>query len=70
MAAALALAYGLTDEYHQTFVPGRAATLKDIIVDGIGAFSAALVLHLLAGHWSRMPWKSKHSAEVAQSAVR
>ncbi|MFQ6030331.1 MAG: VanZ family protein, partial [Dehalococcoidia bacterium] len=31
LAAVLALLYGLTDEYHQTFVPGRAATLKDIL---------------------------------------
>lgn len=32
-----ATAYGLSDEWHQTFVPGRDASVLDIVVDGIGA---------------------------------
>lgn len=32
-----AVAYGLTDEWHQSFVPGRDASVLDIMVDGIGA---------------------------------
>ncbi len=34
---ALALAYALSDEYHQTFVPGRNGNLFDVAVDGLGA---------------------------------
>jgi len=30
--------YGLSDEYHQSFVPGRYSSLGDIIADGLGAF--------------------------------
>jgi len=39
----LALLYGLSDEYHQTFVPGRNGTLLDVAVDGMGAGGAMLL---------------------------
>ena len=45
MAAAVAVAvlYGVTDEYHQTFVEGRDASGLDLLADGLGAlFAAAL----------------------------
>ena len=28
--------YGITDEYHQSFVPGCTASLHDLVADGIG----------------------------------
>lgn len=40
-AAALAALYGVTDELHQAFVPLRHAELSDLLVDAMGAFSAA-----------------------------
>ncbi|MBI4328946.1 MAG: VanZ family protein [Chloroflexi bacterium] len=36
-AFAVALLYGLSDELHQVFVPGRAASWEDILADAIGA---------------------------------
>lgn len=37
--------YACSDEYHQTFVPGRAGTLNDVFVDLAGvAFGLILVL--------------------------
>jgi VanZ family protein len=36
----LAAAYGLSDEYHQTFVPGRNGSLLDVAIDGMGACAA------------------------------
>ena len=39
----LAVLYGLSDEYHQTFVPGRNGTLWDVAVDGIGVCGAMLL---------------------------
>jgi len=33
----LAIAYAGTDEFHQTFVPGRSGELRDVCVDGAGA---------------------------------
>lgn len=43
MSAGLAVAYALSDEYHQTFVPGRTGRLFDLAIDGIGACSAMLL---------------------------
>lgn len=39
----LCLLYALSDEWHQSFVPGRAASLYDIAVDGLGAFVAGII---------------------------
>ncbi len=43
----LALLYALSDEYHQTFVPGRNGTLWDVGVDGIGVGVAMLLARWL-----------------------
>jgi VanZ family protein len=38
LAVALAVAYGISDEYHQTFVPGRQGNdLGDLTADTVGA---------------------------------
>ena len=42
VAMAVALAYAATDEWHQSFVPGRTATARDVAIDGIGIAVAAL----------------------------
>lgn len=38
----LTLVYAVTDEYHQSLVPGRTATLRDIGYDTLGASIAFL----------------------------
>lgn len=46
----LAVLYSATDEFHQSFVPGRSATIIDVLVfDNLGA---ALALFLHAG-WAK-----------------
>ena len=37
LAVGIAVLYAMTDEYHQTFVPGRKGTGIDILVDTAGA---------------------------------
>lgn len=47
-AWALCAVYALTDEWHQTFVPGRTAAWDDLVADGTGA-AAAVLLGWVAG---------------------
>ncbi len=35
-ASAIGLAYGIADELHQSLVPGRTASVGDVVLDGIG----------------------------------
>jgi len=42
IAIAVALGYAVSDEWHQSFVPGRTATPVDVAIDGIGIALAAL----------------------------
>ena len=45
---ALAVAYGISDEIHQLFVPGRFASVGDLVADSLGAaLGAGLVAYLL-----------------------
>jgi VanZ family protein len=53
MCAGLAVAYALSDEYHQTFVPGRNGTLLDVGVDSIGVSGAMLLDRWLADRRAR-----------------
>lgn len=36
--------YGITDEWHQTFIPGRNASVLDWVADSVGAMLAQLGL--------------------------
>src|SRR5262245_47281044 len=47
-AWALAAVYGFTDEFHQSFVPGRTPALDDWMADAYGAAFAILVVVALA----------------------
>ena len=42
LAWALAVLYAMTDEYHQTFVPGRNGWFGDVVIDAAGAYIALL----------------------------
>ncbi len=44
----IAAAYGLADEWTQTFVPGRSADVRDFLADVLGA-AAGLALFAAAG---------------------
>ena len=39
--------YAITDEVHQYFVPGRAGTIIDVLIDSAGAFLAILVITMI-----------------------
>ena len=42
--AMIALAYGVSDEFHQSFVVGRDASIGDLLADGLGGLAGALLL--------------------------
>jgi VanZ family protein len=50
LAALLTVLYGISDEFHQSFVPTREASLRDVMADGAGAMFG---IALLAG-WKRL----------------
>lgn len=41
--------YGTTDEFHQSFTPGREPRIRDILIDTIGALVAILIV------WKLLP---------------
>lgn len=44
--------YACTDEFHQSFVPGRGAAFSDVLIDTSGAFVAMILW------WGWKRWKS------------
>ena len=42
----IALVYAVSDEFHQLFVPGRACSFSDFLVDSAGIFLATLIYSL------------------------
>ena len=46
IAALLSILYGASDEWHQTFVPGRFATLADWVADVLGSIAGVLGIYL------------------------
>lgn len=47
VAAVFSSLYGISDEYHQSFVMGRSATVVDCLVDSIAATASATMLWAL-----------------------
>ena len=45
LAALIAALYGVSDEWHQSFVPGRACLLSDMAIDATGGLLAATALY-------------------------
>lgn len=43
-ALAICLLWAASDEWHQTFVPGRTGRVRDVAIDGLGALAALAAL--------------------------
>ena len=50
-AAATAASYGVSDEYHQSFVAGRHGAVEDVLVNAVAAVAAAVVLWFFGRRW-------------------
>jgi VanZ family protein len=51
LAIVLSFLYGLSDEFHQMFTPGRSPDILDVAADTIGATAGVLFVGLLALIW-------------------
>jgi len=60
-AVCLACLYAVSDEFHQSFTPGRSPSIQDVGIDAIGA-----ALGLLIWNWIR---KLHKAVDSRQSAV-
>lgn len=47
VAAALTVAYGAIDEFHQHHVPGRTGTIRDVAIDALGVALAIIFTRAL-----------------------
>ena len=57
-AFVMAVVYGVSDEVHQSFVPGRTPDGADVVADAVGAalaLTAAWAWAILVGRRSSMP---------------
>lgn len=63
LAIVLSSLYGVSDEFHQSFVPGRSPDIHDIAADTLGACASAAV-GSLAGVFARRQRRDAASARV------
>jgi VanZ family protein len=49
LAVILVFLFGISDEYHQSFTPGREPRFRDVLIDTAGAVLAILAL------WKLLP---------------
>ena len=49
----LCVAYAVSDEIHQIFVPGRSPDVRDAVADACGAALGLLMLHAAQAAWLR-----------------
>lgn len=47
LAWTLTFLYAITDEYHQSFMPGREAAFRDVLIDSFGALLVLLLTFIL-----------------------
>ena len=47
LAVVFSVGYGVMDELHQSMVPGRTASLSDVVVDAVGAVAAVAAVQVL-----------------------
>lgn len=53
ISAALIVVYALVDEYHQSFVPSRTASVFDSLIDMTGGFAALILISRKGAKTSR-----------------
>jgi VanZ family protein len=65
-AAAIAAVYGVTDELHQWFVPGRVVDALDLLANASGALAATLLAR--GGVRLRMRGEARAAARITEGS--
>ena|SRR3989344_3994432 len=65
----LVTVYGVTDEYHQSFVPGRDASAWDILADGLGGFRRPRCFSCGIAGWLKFHNTLRSSAKAPMESV-
>jgi hypothetical protein len=52
--------YGISDEWHQAFVPNRSPDLRDVVADAVGGTLAQIALYINWGRARNNGGKSDH----------
>ncbi len=68
MALALAVLYGVSDEWHQSFVPGRTPDVFDVLVDALGAACGLIAIGWADARWS--DWTARRRRPSPRSMIR
>jgi VanZ family protein len=71
IALVLVSAYGMSDEWHQSFTPGRSVELADWLADTSGAAMAIVMYRTWDAYrcWLEMPLARKRRIENAVSVA-
>ncbi len=51
LAFLFTVVYAATDEFHQFFIPGRSAQVRDVLIDALGAILGLLLCYLTCEKW-------------------
>jgi VanZ family protein len=60
LAILISVVYAISDEFHQSFTPGREPTVRDVLFDTIGAVLAILII------WKLLPLAPKRLRILAE----
>ncbi len=68
LAIILGILYGITDEFHQSFVPGRSSSEWDVLADSIGVIiaQAGIIVLTIKHFWGK---KSKKTIDISKIII-
>ncbi len=50
--------YAISDEYHQTYIPGRSGEIRDVLIDSLGAVTGILLVLIVCRIFKAIKKKS------------
>ena len=57
------LIYAITDEIHQSFIPGRTASIRDVCIDTCGVFLGIIIVLIIISVYKALTEKKENEIE-------